>query len=62
MEGIQNRRLVLADRPNAKLGTCIVDRIEKDGMYDASQDPGLALRPFFEEVFEVCGAVRPRST
>jgi len=62
MEGIENRRLVLADRPNAKLGTCIVDRIEKDGMYDASQDPGLALRPFFEEVFDACGAVRPAST
>lgn len=62
MEGIQNRRLVLADRPNARLGTCIVDRIEKDGIYDASQDPGLALGPFFEEVFEVCGAVRPAST
>jgi hypothetical protein len=62
MEGIQNRRLVLADRPNARLGTCIVDRIEKDGIYDASQDPGLALAPFFEEVFEVCGAVRPAST
>jgi hypothetical protein len=62
MEGIENRRLVLADRPNARLGTCIVDRIEKNGMYDASQDPGLALRPFFEEVFEVCGAVRLGST
>lgn len=61
MEGIQDRRLVLADRPNARLGTCIVDRIEKDGMYDTSQDPGLALGPFFEEVFEVCGAVRPAS-
>jgi len=63
MEGIQNRRLVLADRPNARLGTCIVDRIEKDGTYDASQDPGLALEPFFEEVFEVCGqcALQPHS-
>jgi hypothetical protein len=61
MEGTRDRRLVLADRPNARLGTCIVDRIEKYGMYDASQDPGLALMPFFEEVFEVCGAVRPAS-
>lgn len=62
MEGIGNRRLVLADRPNARLGTCIVDRIEKDGTYDASQDPSLALQPFFEEVFDACGAVRPTST
>jgi hypothetical protein len=62
MEGIQNRRLVLADRPNARLGTCIVDRIEKNGIYDASQDAGLALRPFFEEVFDACGAVRPTPT
>lgn len=57
MEGIQHRRLVLADRPSARLGTCVVDRIEKDGIYDASQDPGLALQPFFEEVFDACGAL-----
>ena len=62
MEGIQNRRLVQADRPSARLGTCIVDLIEKDGMYDASQDPRLALQPFFEEVFDTCGAVRPASS
>ena len=62
MEGILHRRLVLADRPNARLGTCIVDRIEKDGLYDGSQDPALALRPFFEAVFDACGAVRPTST
>jgi hypothetical protein len=62
MEGILNRRLVMANRPNARLGTCVVDRIEQDGTYDPSQDPGLALRPFFEEVFDACGAARPTST
>lgn len=62
MEGIEHRRLVLADRPSARLGTCIVDRIEKDGRYDVSQDPGVALQPFFEEIFDACGAVRPTYT
>jgi len=62
MEGIQHRRLVLADRPNALLGTCVVDRIEKDGIYGTDESPGTALRPFFEEIFDVCGAVRPAST
>jgi hypothetical protein len=61
MEGIQHRRLILAERPNALLGTCILDRIEKDGRYDTDQDPGVALQPFFEEVFDACGAVRPTS-
>jgi hypothetical protein len=61
MEGILNRRLVLADRPNARLGTCVVDRIEKDGTYEASQNPALVLRPFFEEIFDACGAVRSAS-
>jgi hypothetical protein len=62
MEAIQHRCLVLADRPNSMLGTCITDRIEKDGIYDTGQDPGVALRPFFEEIFDACGAVRPAST
>jgi hypothetical protein len=61
MEGIQHRRLVLADRPHALLGTCVVDRIEKDGIYDTGEDPSIALRPFFEEIFDGCGAVRAAS-
>jgi hypothetical protein len=60
MEGILNRRLVVADRPNARLGTCVVDRIEKDGTYGTGQDPALVLTPFFEEIFDSCGAVRPQ--
>jgi hypothetical protein len=61
MEGILNRRLVVADRPNSRLGTCVVDRIEKAGKYETSQDPALVLVPFFEEIFESCGALRPGS-
>jgi len=61
MEGVLNRRLVVADRPNAMLGTCIVDQIEKDGTYETGQDLVRALTPFFEEIFDVCGAVRPAS-
>jgi hypothetical protein len=61
MEGIQHRRLVLADRPHALLGTCVVDRIEKDGIYHTGEDPSIALRPFFEEIFDGCGAVRTAS-
>jgi len=38
-----------------------VDRIEKDGIYDMGEDPGITLRPFFEEIFDDCGAVRPAS-
>ena len=62
MEGILNRRLVVTDRPNARLGTCVVDRIERDGTYAAGQDAALALTPFFEDIFDSCGAVRPTST
>jgi hypothetical protein len=62
MEGILNRRLVVADRPYPRLGTCVVDRIEKDGTYEIGQDPALVLTPFFEEIFDSSGAVRPQVT
>jgi len=62
MEGILNRRLVVADRPNAMLGTCVVDRVERDGTYETGGDPALVLTIFFEEIFDACGAVRPTST
>jgi hypothetical protein len=60
MEGTLNRRLVSSERPNARLGTCVTNLIEKDGSYSIGADAGLVLRPFFEEV-DRCGAVRPQS-
>lgn len=61
MEGLLNRRLALASNPHRNFGRCVVDRIEIDGTYEAGGDSKLVLVPFFEEVFDGCGAQRPSS-
>jgi hypothetical protein len=62
MEGLSGRRLVTSERPNALFGTSIVDRIEREGTYKAGQHSLSVLTPFFEALFDACGAVRPSST
>jgi hypothetical protein len=59
MEGVQGRFLSLTDAFNRKGGPCMVDVIEKEGMYKLRDSASEALEPFFEAVFEQCGVQRP---
>jgi hypothetical protein len=61
MEGVKGRQLVIPPHAHRAFDSCLTDRIEQEGIYregDSTQD---LLRPFFEKVYDQCGAQRPRS-
>jgi len=43
------------------LGPCLANVIEQDGRYNKDDKPVELLRPFFEKVFDQCGARRAES-
>ncbi len=40
-------------------GQCMLENIIVDGICNAEDSPALALKPFFERVYESCGTSRP---
>ena len=60
MEEVEGRYLDSGTRFRA-YGPCMKNVIEKDGIYRPGDDATLALRPFFDEIFDQCGTERPRS-
>jgi hypothetical protein len=59
MMGITDRYLPSGNRLSRGLGPCVVDPVKKDGVFREGDDPTELLRPFFEAVFDACGARRP---
>jgi hypothetical protein len=58
MEGVKGRFLV---RENLfrRWGPCMMDVIEEEGIHKPGDKAAESLRPFFEGVFDQCGAQRP---
>jgi hypothetical protein len=59
MEGIEGRSLYTSERLGTILGPCTVDVIEEEGTYNDGDSAAELLQPFFEKVFDRCGARRP---
>lgn len=60
VEGVKDRSLPLPNDPFGRTrGPCTADLIEEAGTFSLGQDPAASLEPFFEQVFEFCGAARP---
>jgi hypothetical protein len=60
LEGVSGRALPIPnDRFGRTRGPCAKNLIEKSGTYSLGDDPAGALEPFFAEIFEQCGAMRP---
>jgi hypothetical protein len=58
MEGIKGRQLAIPGRPRS-LGVCYANVIEEEGVYKKGEIAAELLRPFFEKVYDKCGAQRP---
>jgi hypothetical protein len=58
MEGVQDRHL-REDALGRKIGPCLVDVIESEGVFKSGDDARQTLEPFFEKFFEECGLERP---
>lgn len=65
VEGVRGRGLYLPRRKgysyfgNGLRGQCMVDQVIVEGLYTPGDDPILALKPFFEAVYESVGLERP---
>jgi hypothetical protein len=57
MEGLKGRYLDGRNSPSL-WGPCMVDVIEIEGIYKPGDNPAESLKPFFEEIFDQCGAQR----
>jgi hypothetical protein len=57
MEGLKGRYLDGTNSPRL-WGPCMVDVIEKEGIYNAGDSAAELLQPFFEEISDQCGAQR----
>lgn len=60
IEGFEGKYLA-HENFHRRVGPCL-GVIERDGIYKKGDNPAELLRPFFEEVFDQCGARRPTST
>lgn len=58
LEGFAGRTLYSSSPPHRPLGACISDLIEREGTYKVGDTAAELLRPFFEAVFDRCGARR----
>jgi hypothetical protein len=56
IEHVSGRKLFVA--PRRVLGRCLADVIEREGKYEKGDKPAELLEPFFEDVFDRCGAQR----
>jgi hypothetical protein len=61
MEGIEGLQLVTPGRFARPHGICLSNVIEEEGNYKEGDKVEEQLRPFFEKVFDQCGARRPVS-
>lgn len=59
IEGVQGYMLSI-DNYRSR-GPCIADLVEQEGVFSIGDNPALALEPFFEKLYEQCGAERSRS-
>jgi hypothetical protein len=59
IEGIQGRQLVIPSPSTRRFGQCLATNIENEGTYKKDDHATELLRPFFEKVFDQCGARRP---
>jgi hypothetical protein len=60
MESVGGRSLPIPNnRFGLARGPCAEELIQYEGTYDGSQSASALLTPFFENVFEMCGAARP---
>jgi hypothetical protein len=57
LEGVSGRLLPI--NSGLTRGPCATDIIEHEGSFCLGDDPTDALEPFFEEVYEQCGLMRP---
>jgi hypothetical protein len=58
IEGIKGRQLAVGGRLRS-LGVCFSNIIEEEGIYKKGEIAAEVLRPFFEKVYDKCGARRP---
>jgi hypothetical protein len=59
MEGVQDRQLVIPNRWQYPYGNCLAHLIDEEGAYKEGNKADEVLRPFFQKVFDQCGARRP---
>jgi hypothetical protein len=64
VEGTSDRFLYRPDPPgrhyiSSKVGPCMQTEIIVEGTYNKSEAVHLSLRPFFEAIYDACGAERP---
>jgi hypothetical protein len=58
MDGIQGSQLVLPNRPGRRFGACFANSVDYEGSYSKEDKAADVLVPFFEKVFDQCGAAR----
>ena len=59
MEGLRDRKLMVTQPANRMIGACVSDVIDAKGTFNKGDNSAKLLRPFFEKVFDKCGARRP---
>jgi hypothetical protein len=64
MENLHGRSIYVPPPPgrmsiNGSQGSCLEDVVTAEGTYTPDQPVGLALKPFFARLFDVCGVDRP---
>ena len=59
MEGLHRRHLV-SNSARRTIGPCLADVIEEEGTYAKDENAAGLLAPFFEKIFDKCGARRTR--
>ncbi len=59
MEGLHRRQLV-SNSDRRTIGPCLADVIEEEGIYAKDDNAANIFLPFFEKIFDKCGARRPR--
>jgi hypothetical protein len=58
-EGIEGRMLVLPENAQRTWGTSVRNSVKKTGTYIRGDNAAECLRPFFEEIFDAFGSMRP---
>lgn len=64
MEGIKDLRIHIPIESNPysstrKSGPCLAEFVEEIGIYNIGENPKILLKPFFEKIYDYCGAIRP---
>jgi hypothetical protein len=60
MENLKGRKIPLSEQPPYNLsGPCMKDIVVKRGSFTPGESAAQSLRPFFEELYDACGATLP---